>query len=237
VPVAIGADRVAAARLLVRSCSPEILLLDDAFQHRRLARDLDLLLVDGRDPWGNGRMLPRGPLREPVASLARADAFILTRSTGQIPADLASALERFNPDAPVFHCRLEPRGFVTGEGEAVGLASLKGFSAFAFCGIARPERFEDDLRGLGVRIAGARRFADHHRFRRGDLEEIVLEARRCRADVLVTTEKDLVRVMDTPEGSPPLYALAIQATFPSGPGPQAWLLNRLQVLRPDRRTT
>jgi tetraacyldisaccharide 4'-kinase len=235
VPVAVGADRVAAARLLVRSFSPEVLVLDDAFQHRRLARDLDLLLVDGRDPWGNGRMLPRGPLREPVASLARADAFVLTRSSGTIPAELASALERFNPGAPVFHCRLEPRGFVTAEGETVGLASLKGFSAFAFSGIARPERFEDDLRALGVGMAGARRFPDHHRFRRRDLQEIVREARRCRADVLVTTEKDLVRVANTPEGSPPLYALAIQATFPFGPGPQAWLLDRLGEMRLHRR--
>ena len=237
VPVAIGADRVAAAGFLVRSCSPEVLVLDDAFQHRRLARDLDLLLLDGRDPWGNGRMLPRGPLREPIASVARADAFVLTRSSGRVPADLASALERFKPGAPVFHCRLEPRGFVTAEGEAVGLASLKGFSAFVFSGIARPERFEEDLRDLGVGIAGARRFADHHRFRRRDLEEIVLEARRLRADVLVTTEKDLVRLMDTPEGSPPLYALAIEATFARGTGPQEWLLDRLHERYPDRRTT
>src|SRR5439155_62798 len=128
VPVAIGADRVAAARFLVRSFSPEVLVLDDAFQHRRLARDLDLLLLDG-----------------------------------------------------------------------------------------------------------GRRFADDHRFRRRDLEEIVLEARRLRADVLVTTEKDLVRLMDTPEGSPPLYALAIQASFPFGPGLEGWLLDRLREVRPDRR--
>lgn len=237
IPVAIGADRLAAARLLLRAGPLEVLVLDDAYQHRRLARDGNMLLLDGLDPWGNGRMLPRGPLREPIASLRRADALVLTRSAGRVPAEVAAAIERFRPGVPLFHCRLEPRGYVSADGEAVGLSSLQGFSAFAFSGIARPERFEEDLRSLGVRIAGARRFPDHHRFRRREMEEIVLEARRRRADVLVTTEKDLVRVQDRPEGSPPLYALTIQPAFPFGPSPQDWILDRLRELRPDRRTT
>ncbi|MBI1951410.1 MAG: tetraacyldisaccharide 4'-kinase [Acidobacteria bacterium] len=235
VPVAVGADRVGAARLLIGAVSPEVIVLDDAFQHRRLARDLDLLLVDGRDPWGNGRMLPRGPLREPLASIARADACILTRSDGRSPLSLASALERFNPDAALFHCRMEPRAFVRPEGESIGPAALKGFSAYAFSGIARPERFEDDLRSLGVRLAGARRFADHHPFRRRDLEQVAGEARRLGADVLVTTEKDLVRIVETPDGSPPLYALAIRVAFPRDRDLQPWLLDRLAALRLDRR--
>jgi tetraacyldisaccharide 4'-kinase len=230
VPVAVGADRVAAARLLMTASSPEVLLLDDAFQHRRIARDLDVVLVDGRDPWGNGRMLPRGPLREPIASIRRADACVVTRTNGRTPDDLVSALERFNPEVALFHCRLEPRVFVKADGESIAPGSLKGFSAYAFSGIARPERFEDDLRGLGVRLAGSRRFPDHHPFRRRDLEEIALEARRCGAQVLVTTEKDLVRIVESPEGSPPLYALAIQAIFPPGPGLQTWLLDRLSAL-------
>lgn len=234
VPVAVGADRVQAARVLIGAASPEVIILDDAFQHRRLARDLDLLLVDGRDPWGNGKMLPRGPLREPVASIARADACILTRSDGRSPSSLVSALERYNPDAALFHCRMEPRAFVRPEGETIGPSALKGFSAYAFSGIARPERFEDGLRSLGVRLAGWRRFADHHPFRRRDLEQVAGEARRLGADVLVTTEKDLVRIVEAPDGSPPLYALAIRVTFPRGRDLQPWLLDRLAALRPDR---
>lgn len=234
-PVAVGADRAGTARLLLDAASPEVIVLDDGFQHRRLARDVDLLLVDGRDPWGNGRMLPRGTLREPVASIARASACVLTRSDGTIPAGLAAALERYNPGAALFHCRLEPRGFVKADGETIGPASLKGFSAFAFSGIARPERFEDDLRGLGVRISGCRRFPDHHRFRRRDLERIALEARRCLADVVVTTEKDLVRIAAAPESSPPLYALSIHAIFAGGGDFSGWLLERLAAVRPGRR--
>ncbi|OLC54537.1 MAG: tetraacyldisaccharide 4'-kinase [Acidobacteria bacterium 13_1_40CM_4_69_4] len=232
VPVAVGADRVEAARLLLRAAAPEVIVLDDGFQHRRIARDIDLLLVDGRDPWGNGRMLPRGPLREPIASIARADACILTRSDGQSPARVVEALQRYNPGAALFHCRLEPCRFVRPDGESIGSASLKGFSAYAFSGIARPERFEDDLRSLGIHLAGTRRFSDHHRYRRGDLQEVAREAHLHGSDVLVTTEKDLVRLVETPEGSPPLYALAISVTFPFGPGLQRWLLGRMAPPRP-----
>lgn len=234
VPVAVGADRVRAARLLLRAASPEVIVLDDAFQHRRLARDLDLLLVDRRDPWGNGKMLPRGPLREPLASIARAHAVILTRSDGQCPSSLSSALQRFNPGAALFHCTLEPRAFVKPDGETIGLAALKGFSVYAFSGIARPERFEDDLRSLGVRLSGSRRFPDHHAFRRRDMEQVAAEARRSGADVLVTTEKDLVRIGEAPDSSLPLYALAIRVSFPPGGDLQPWLLDRLAALRPDR---
>ena len=215
--------------------TPEVLVLDDAFQHRCVERDIDLVLVDGRDPWGNGRMLPCGPLREPVASIARADACVLTRSDGTVPAALASALERHNPGAAILHCRLEPRGFVRADGEQVGTVSLKGFAAYAFSGIARPERFEDDLDRLGLRLTGTRRFPDHHRFRPQDLRQIALDARRTGADVLLTTEKDLVRILETPDGSPPLYALVIQPAFGPGPGLQEWLHDRLTALRPDPR--
>jgi len=234
VPVAVGADRVRAARLLLRAASPapEVIVLDDAFQHRRLARDLDLLLVDRHDPWGNGKMLPRGPLREPIASIARAHAVILTRSDGQCPPSLASALERFNPGAALFHCTMEPRAFVRPDGETIGLAALKGFSVYAFSGIARPERFEEDLRALGVRLAGSRRFPDHHAFRPRDMEQVAAEARRAGADVLVTTEKDLVRIGQIPDSSLPLYALAIRVSFPKGRDLQPWLLDRLADLRP-----
>jgi tetraacyldisaccharide 4'-kinase len=232
VPVAVGGDRVAAARLLLLTGPLEAIVLDDAFQHRRIARDLDLLLVDGQDPWGNGRMLPRGPLREPLSAAARADAIVLTRSAGRVPAAVASVLERHNPRAAVLHCGLEPEAFVRAEGDPVGLASLKGFSAYAFSGIARPERFEEEVRRLGLRLLGARRFPDHHRYSRRELEDVGRDARAAGAEVIVTTEKDAVRIADRPAGAPPLYALALRVTFPWGTPLQSWLLDRLAALRP-----
>jgi len=232
VPVAVGADRRAAARLVTEASPVEVFLLDDAYQHRRIARDLDLLLVDGSDALGNGRMLPFGPLREPESSLARADAVVLTRSEGDIPPALASLLNRYNPEAPVFHARIEPVAFVRQDGTSIASSALEGFTAYAFCGIARPGRFEHDLLSTGLRLAGVRRFPDHHPFSRRALEEVVHEARRTGAEILVTTEKDLVRMTSFPEGAPALYALSLRVTFPESPGLVDWVIERLHAL-PD----
>jgi len=230
VPVAVGADRHKAARLLLASCPSDVLLLDDAFQRRGVRRDIDLLLVDGRDPWGNGRMLPLGPLREPLSSASRADAFVVIRSEGRLPAALAPVLERYNPKAAVYLGRMEPRGFVRADGALVATASLGRMTAYVFSGIARPERFEEDLRALGIRIAGFRRFRDHHRFGRGDLEALARDAAAASAEVLVTTEKDLVRLGHPPPGAPPLYALAQRVAFPEGQDLGAFVLDRLLAL-------
>jgi tetraacyldisaccharide 4'-kinase len=231
VAVAVGADRVAAARLLIDRTSPEVILLDDAFQHRRIFRDVNLLLVDGREPWGNGRMLPAGPLREPISGVARADALVITRPEGRFPQTVAPLLARHNPGLAVFHARIEPRVFVRPDGETVSCASLRGFSAFAFSGIARPERFEDDLRSLGLRLPGFRRFRDHHPYALRDLEAVAREARAAGADILVTTEKDLVRISAWPARALPAYALAQRVVFGEGSDLPAWLLDRLQALR------
>jgi tetraacyldisaccharide 4'-kinase len=232
VPVAVGADRVRSALLLHEAAPREVILLDDAFQHRRIARDLDLLLVDGGEPWGNGRMLPLGPLREPPSSLLRADALVITRSEGRVPPGVGAILARHHPRAAVFHARMESRGFVRTDGEVVAPTALKGLNAYALSGIARPRRFETDLSALGVRVAAARHFPDHHRFRTRDLEEAVAAARSVSAEVLVTTEKDLVRIAAAfPPGAPPLYALA-QRLLPAGsPGLLGFVLDRLAALR------
>lgn len=227
VAVAVGADRFEAARLLLARHPAEVILLDDGFQHRGLARDLDLLLLDGRDPWGNGKMLPLGPLREPLSATGRADAIVLTRSDGRRPASLDPILTRYNPDAAVFHCRLEAGTFVRPDGESVAPLSLRGFAAYAFSGIARPERFEEDLVALGLRLVGRRRFPDHHRYRPEQIDRLAREARARGAEVLVTTEKDLVRLDAPPDGASPLYALTLRVAPAGGGDLTAWLLDRL----------
>ena len=230
VGVAVGADRVAAARLLLNACAPEVYLLDDAFQHRAVRRDVNLLVVDGRDPWGNGRMLPFGPLREPLAAVSRADAVVVTRGDGSCPPALERVLEQYHPRVPVFHARLEARRFVRPDGEPVDLAALRGFAVYAFSGIARPERFEEDLARLGARLVGARRFPDHHPYRQADLDALRREALERRAEVLVTTEKDLVRISKSPHRGTPLFALALAVGFPPGSDLTGFLLDRLREL-------
>jgi tetraacyldisaccharide 4'-kinase len=225
--VAVGADRAAAARLLLARAPREILLLDDAFQHRRLHRDLDLLLVAAHEPFGNGRILPFGPLREPLSGLARADAVVVTRGDGQCPSPLQAILERHHPRPPLFHASLRPGRFVPARGEPVDLVALKGFAAFAFSGIARPDRFEADLAATGVRLAGVRRFADHHAYRAREMESIADAARACGAEVLMTTEKDMVRIPAMPE-APPLYALALAVSFAGDGDLIGFILDRLR---------
>jgi len=226
--VAVGADRGAAADLLFAVAPTEVVLLDDAFQHRAVHRDVNILVVDGRDPFGNGRILPFGPLREPVDGVRRADAIVVTRGAGVPPPSLLRALERQHSDVPVFHAAIAPRGFAASSGEAAGIAALRSFSAYAFAGIARPERLEEDLGALGVRLAGVRHFPDHHPYRARDLDEIAAASRACGAEVLVTTEKDLVRLPALPPGSPPLFALSIGVTFPDAAF-TGFLLDRLDV--------
>jgi tetraacyldisaccharide 4'-kinase len=230
--VAVGADRIEAARLLGRF-SPETIVLDDAFQHRSVARDLDLLLVDGEDPWGNGRMLPLGPLREPPRGLSRASAVVVTRGNGVVPLALRHAIDRFNPAVPVFHARIAPRGFVGADGQAVDLVALKGWSAYAVSGIARPDRFEAEIRALGLRLVGSRRFPDHHPYRTRDLDEVRGEARALKAEVLVTTEKDLARIEAGREPGPPFYALALAVSFPKDRDLASFLLDRLGERRAE----
>lgn len=211
VAVAVAGDRVAAARLLPKARGPRIVLLDDAFQHRALDRDFNLLLVDAESPFGNGKILPLGPLREPVRGVRRADLILLTRGDGTIPPSLRQVLERHHPTVSVFHISLPPRGVRGPDGGLMPLTALADRPVFAFSGIARPERFEADLRDSGARLAGTLRFRDHHPFSDADLLAVAAEARRGGASWLVTTEKDRVRLPALPASSPPLHSLVLGA--------------------------
>jgi tetraacyldisaccharide 4'-kinase len=226
VAVAVSGDRVAAARLLPAPRGPRIVLLDDAFQHRGLHRDANLLLVDAESPFGNGRILPLGPLREPPEGVRRADLILLTRGDGSIPPSLRRLLERHHPTVPVFHIALRPRLVRGPDGDLAPLAVVAGRPVFAFSGIARPERFEEDLRSTGARIAGTHRFRDHHPFSDADLAEIAAEALRSGAEHLVTTEKDRVRLPALPASSPPLSSLVLGVEEIPAPG----LVDRLMTL-------
>ncbi|HEV8199106.1 MAG TPA: tetraacyldisaccharide 4'-kinase [Candidatus Polarisedimenticolia bacterium] len=221
--VAVAADRRVAFGLLPERPIPRVVLLDDAFQHRATARDVDLLLVDGEAPFGNGRILPFGPLREPISGMRRADALVVTRGDGACPPALRAALERHHPNAPIFHARIVPSRLVRPDEPSLPLEALRGQAVFALSGIARPDRFEADLGRLGARVVGTRRFPDHHRFSAMERRTIERDALASGAAMIVTTEKDLVRLLAafTAPDAPavaltgrPLVALAIEASFP-----------------------
>lgn len=181
----------------------DVFLLDDGFQHRQLARDFDLVLVNAVEPFGFGRVMPRGLLREPLAGLRRADAFLLTRVDQVVPARIDGVREvlcRYNPDAPIYQSVHAHSGFraAAGSTELFSVKALRGRRWFAFCGIAGPESFVKQLDQVGGTRVGLRAFADHHAYTKTEVRCLRAEAAAAGADVLVTTEKDWVKLAALP---------------------------------------
>lgn len=184
IPVLVGADRVASARLAER-LGTEVLLLDDGMQHRRLARDVDVVVVDAAVGFGNGRLLPRGPLREPLSGLSRAGLIWLREATSPV------ALPAF--EAPVVRVRHFASALLDPKGDAHPADTLRGRKVVALCGIARPTGFERTCADLGVERVATASFGDHHRFTASELSRVLARARAGGAEIL-TTEKDAVRL-------------------------------------------
>jgi tetraacyldisaccharide 4'-kinase len=213
VPHLQGADRAALAETAVTELESEVLVLDDGFQHRRLARDLDLVLLDATDPWGLGHLFPHGLLRERPASLRRASAVLLTRCD-QVPAEkrlrLRTTVNQLAPGVPVIETRHRPVALVNGDGEKAGLEALTRRPVAAFCGLGNPQAFRRTLDGLGATIVSFRTFPDHHPYSRADVEELRAWARRLPADgIVVTTQKDLVKLRLAKLGGRDLWALVV----------------------------
>ena len=216
-PVLVGGDRVAAGRLAVERFGPDTLLLDDGFQHRRLWRDVNLVLLDATDPFGGGRLLPRGRLREPVAALKRTQAVLLSRTDQASElAGLRRRLEQVIPGVPQILTRHRPSRLtdLTGGGERP-LESLRGRRVLAMSGIANPLAFQRTLADLGAVLAAALAFPDHHPYDLADLAHVDVVAREAGADLTITTEKDAVRV---PAGlsSWPILVLRVELEITEG---------------------
>ncbi|HEX5270998.1 MAG TPA: tetraacyldisaccharide 4'-kinase [Gemmataceae bacterium] len=219
VPHLQGPDRAALAATAVEELESEILVLDDAFQHRRLARDLDVVLIDATNPWGHGHLLPRGLLREPPSSLRRAGAVLLTRcdqTTSEARGRLRAEVARLAPGVPVAETTHRPVGLVNGD-RSGDLGRLRGRPVAAFCGIGNPEAFRRTLADLGADVVAFRTFPDHHPYARADVDDLRAWARPRATDcVVVTTQKDLVKLRLGDLGGRELWALRIRLHFEAG---------------------
>jgi len=206
--VIVGSDRVAGAAE-ARKEGADVIILDDGFQHRRLARDLDLVLIDSDDPFGGRRMLPAGFLREPVSGLSRADIVIVTRSTrDERHPEIERVVRRYNSEVPILHAGHRILGFVDPDGASLPAPRR----AVAFCGIGNPERFRHDLLAQGTEVIRFDARPDHHPYPLDELRELSAHAMREEA-ALVTTEKDMARLEETALHSveAPLSAMRIEA--------------------------
>ena len=204
-PVGIGADRFRTGTLLVRGFGADVLLLDDGFQHQRLARSVDVVLIDALDPFGGGQVFPLGRLREALAGLARADLILITRSElSDLDANIERQVRRWNVRAPVFRAGVEAQAWVELRTDRRHPPAERPFErAGVFCGLGNPETFRRTLQRLGVDPVAWVDFEDHHRYRPRELRHIAHEMRVQGATALVTTEKD---VMNLCEGSGDLLA-------------------------------
>ena len=190
--VTVGKDRARAGRWIESRGAADLHLLDDGFQHRQLHRCMDLVLVDVTNPFGGGRVVPWGQLREPPEALRRAHAVLLTRTrSGQDYDRLTRELRRFRPDLPCFRSTqaLDPVARSTAREEGVE-APLAGCRALAFAGLANPNQFFDSLRQQGVELVQTLPFGDHHRYSTRELNTIGERCRELRVDTAITTEKD-----------------------------------------------
>lgn len=213
VPHLQGVDRVALARAAVEELESEVLVLDDGFQHRRLARDLDVVLLDATNPWGHGYLLPRGLLRESPRGLRRAGVIVLTRcdQVGERERQsLREQLRRRVPHTPWLETMHGPVGLTNSERVTAELELLKQHPVAAFCGIGNPEAFRRTLTDRGASVVAFRAYPDHHGYTREDVAELQCWASDQPEDALmVTTQKDLVKLRIAALGGRPLWALRI----------------------------
>lgn len=209
--VIVDKNRVKAGAYAIKKFGCDTLILDDGFQYLPLKGRLNLLLVDKTNPFGNGYLLPRGILREPIKHLKRASYVFLTKSDGERDPELEELIQKHNPGVDVIECAHRPQYLQRfGTDERQPLDWLRGKKVGAFSGIAVPEGFEKFLRDLGGHIAFTRRFLDHYRFTSEDFVEIFTEGIEQKVEFIVTTEKDAVRLPDGLPCAVPIYYLRLE---------------------------
>jgi len=212
VPVVVDRDRVNAGRYAIQNFHADALVLDDGMQYLRLKHRLDIVLVDRTAPFGvNGHMLPRGTMREPPSHLKRASYIFITKSDETSNEHLIAHLRRFNRVAEIVECRHRPVYFKDlHTGEELPVTAVNGKYVGALSGIAVPESFENGLRKLGAEVEATLRFADHHRFDEREIKPFIDRCIRRDLEFIVTTEKDIVRFPEIPQGDIPIIYMRVE---------------------------
>jgi tetraacyldisaccharide 4'-kinase len=202
VPVIVNQDRIKGARQAIDEYRADTVILDDGFQQWRIKKDLEILTIDAGSGFGNLRLLPRGIMREPLGSLRRADIFVLTKvnlGEGRL-SSLKELLRQINPAALLVESSYAPLGFyeLNNPQRLFTLDSLKERAVALFSGIADPDSFERLVVSLGLKVELVFKFPDHYDYKEKDLNSIAIEAQKNNIDIIITTEKDSVRLSKMP---------------------------------------
>ena len=217
VAVLVDKDRVKSGRYAINKLGCDTLILDDGFQYRSLKHRAEIVLVDSKNPFGNGFALPRGVLREPVSNLGRADYVFITKCDGSDNSGIKSMIRRLNARAEIVECAHRARylkNVFTAERRE--LEHLNGLAVTAVSGIAAPEGFEKELERRGARLIFRERFADHHRYTQQQIIDLINRSREAGATAMITTEKDAVRFPRLDRTDVPVFFLRVDIELLSG---------------------
>ena len=213
IPVIVSRSRYSAGLKAKNDFNSNFFILDDGFQHIHLKRDMDIVLADAKRPFGNGHLLPLGPLREPLSGLKRADAVLFTRSRNMHPEKYKKSIFKkplftgdHVPDKIIFPAR----------NKAVEPSYLNGKRVIAFSGIAKPESFKKSLLNLGANVVSFKAFGDHYPFSKKDIVKLIKEQQAFKGDILITTEKDWSRISELAADIDFLAVLTIKFIITSG---------------------
>jgi tetraacyldisaccharide 4'-kinase len=239
--VIVNPDRVAGAHAAMqREPKPTVFVLDDAFQHRRVRREFDLVLVNAAEPFGFGHVLPRGLLREPMHGMRRANAVVITRAntvTGDQLQQVSQALRYWDNYIPIYVADHVHAAVMTRDGEKLPADVLRERRFFAFAGVASPASLRAQFQSYGATFAGLRAFPDHHAYTAADLERIAAEASAAGAEMIVTTEKDWVKVhaLPLPANLPMLARTELEIRFRQTHGDDlmARIMQRITIAWPS----
>ena len=228
-------DRVAAAKWAQRNLGATVFVLDDAFQHRRAKRDVDIVCVDATNPFGNSKVLPAGILRENLDNLSRADVVIITRCDLVKDIDvLESKVRKLAPELPIYRSSNKITRIVRIESflsDGADTEAPKG-PAFTFCGLGNPSNFFRQLEKEGLELAGRRTYSDHHFYSTKDIAEIERRARSAGAEFLITTVKDAVRLVGM-KIEMPFYVAEIETVMADAKGFRETVFSMAGLARPD----
>jgi len=218
IPIIVDKDRFHSGKIAQDKYKADYLLLDDGFQHWRLKRDLDIVMIDASTDLEEEKLLPAGRLREPLSSLKRANLFVLTRvDQSEYKDKMKKLLQRYNPQAPIVESILQTSSIQNWKDKTeIDLSQLQSKKGLAFCGIGNPYSLERTLKSLGLEILNAFFFLDHYIYTRKDLLSLQTEAKKSGAEYLISTEKDSIRLPDTGELTIPLLVVKVELKIISG---------------------
>ena len=239
VPVLIGAERAKTGRYAMEHFGAEVAILDDGYQHWQLERDLDILLVDAVNVFGNGYILPRGTLREPISHISRADICLMTKVDQAAAAScdyIRETVHRYNPEARIVESIHQPRCFipltewyVNIASQGIDIAQMRGKRIMAVSAIGNPASFEQTLSDLGAVIIESLRYPDHHDYAMSEMTDIFQQAENAGAEAIVITEKDAVKIpadVAREKWSIPIYVICVEVNFQKGSEGLANLLKK-----------